>query len=144
MPGAASLDEALLLCRQGKLPEARRKLERIVAGAPSHVEALHLLGMVHGRMGRHRDAVAALRKASALAPRSVDLALQLGDAAVEAGETDLALATYDRVATLAPADARSHYNKGVALLRARRDEAAAGSSQHDAGYPEGACLAHWW
>jgi len=125
--GAASLDEALLLCRQGRLAEARKMLERLVAATPRHAEALHLLGLVHGRLGRHRDAVAALRKAVDLAPMNVEAALQLGDCAVQAGDTDTATAAYDRVARLAPNDPRPHYNMGVALMRAGRSDAAAAS-----------------
>ena len=124
MRAVAPLGDIVALCRQGRLEEARRKLEKIVASAPGHADALHLLGLVHGRLGRHREAVVALKKAAGLAPRNLEAWLQLGDAAVALHDTEGAIAAYDRAAALAPADPRPRHNKGVALLRAgRRDEA---------------------
>ena len=63
-----TLDEAVSLHRQGKLPEAASAYAAILQQRPDEVEALQLYGLVLHRMGRSRDGLAQLERAVALDP----------------------------------------------------------------------------
>ena len=71
-------DAALVLYCEGRIAAlqddlqlARERLERCVQGIPDDADAQYALGVVLSRAGRLEDSVAALERASALAPGSV-------------------------------------------------------------------------
>jgi tetratricopeptide (TPR) repeat protein len=64
--------EAMLALQAGKLGDAERLCNAVLRGEPKHVEALNLLGVVLGRLGRNAEAVASFDRALVAAPDSVD------------------------------------------------------------------------
>ena len=62
---------AVQMHRKGKLNEAKRVYEKILADDPNHAEALHLLGLVQHQQGEHVEAIAKIERALELKPDAV-------------------------------------------------------------------------
>jgi len=117
---------AASLIRLGRLPEARKVLERLDQVAPDDVETLTGLVQVYARQDEARKAIAVLerlarvstRGAAEYLHRAADLALNIGDEA-------LALRAARQVVELNPGDATAHARVGELYLRmGHRAEAA--------------------
>ena len=65
---ADAIKNALQHLQQGRLPEARDTLRRLLAAAPAHGEALHLAGVVELQAGAPQAAIAFLRRCVEVAP----------------------------------------------------------------------------
>lgn len=94
--------DSLELHRQGRLEEAARGYEAVLAADPTHVEALVHLGILHLNQHQPDEAEALLRRALARAPNSADALVNLGSAlqALERGEE--AVDCYRRAVALLP------------------------------------------
>jgi serine/threonine-protein kinase len=120
--------------RRRLLAEAEAEARKAVALAessgrhPGYAQAYNNLGLALRGQGRLEEAVAAYRKAVALAPGYALAHNNLGVALERQGHRDQALACYRTAIRLDPAYAQAHDNLGLAL-RAR-------------GEPEQAALAH--
>ncbi len=64
--------DALALHRNGRLEDAARGYEAVLAAEPAHVEALVHLGLVRLGQGLAAEAEALLRQAVAAGPNSAD------------------------------------------------------------------------
>jgi Flp pilus assembly protein TadD len=64
----AIYDQAVLLFREGRLPEARVRLEQLTQQEGANAESWNLLGAVCGQSGDWPAAVAAFEQAIRLAP----------------------------------------------------------------------------
>jgi lipoprotein NlpI len=73
-----------------------------------------------------KDRVARLTKDIAAAPTTVDLYSQRGDARFFLGEFAAAVADYDKMVELAPAEDAGHWRRGIAWFYAGEYEKAAG------------------
>lgn len=112
--------------RAGRLDQAEALYRQVLAQAPDHVDAWHLLGMV--RYGQQRFTEAAEMISRAL--RSHRDAVLLGNLAnvyKETGAFDQALRLYDEAIALKPDNPFNHYNLGLTQLAAGRPEAALSS-----------------
>ena len=108
---------------QGALPHLQRAVE-ITRGAHGTVSMMSDLGIALTRMGRHSEAIETLRGARAIDPDDKALALNLGNAYSEAGDTTRALMAYDEALALDPGYHGARLNRARLLLRSgRRDEA---------------------
>src|SRR5687768_5795745 len=120
---ASSLDligHASELVQQGRLPEARAALDRVLAGAPDHAEALHLAGLVEMMSGDPAAAVTLLRRCVEIAP-AVPFAWSNLGVAYNAGlDFTNALACFRTSLELAPGNAAALKNQGIALRRLGR------------------------
>lgn len=67
-------------------------------------------GIVLKRLGRHREAVDALRKAAGLRPDSAVALAELGDAYFTAGKLDRAVSVFQSALTFEPEDRDIHYS----------------------------------
>ncbi|WP_454829565.1 O-linked N-acetylglucosamine transferase, SPINDLY family protein [Pseudoxanthomonas wuyuanensis] len=76
--------------------------QRALLLRPGHPEALARLGRVHWMLGRHTEAVAALRQALEQAPQHAGIALWLGHALEDAGEAEAAAQAYEHAHRLMP------------------------------------------
>jgi predicted TPR repeat methyltransferase len=112
------VDQAVALHRAGRLEEARRAYERILATDTRHVTALHFLGVLHHQTGRSDDGIAAIRRAIELDPEYVDALNNLGNILRETNQFDAAFDCYQRVVELMPSHADAWNNLGV-MLRGR-------------------------
>ena len=102
------------------------------------VLALKLRARANQALGNPRAAIADLEGVLALAPRDAQACNDLGIAYVDAGDEDLARATFHRATTIDPNYARAWNNYGNALRLARQLPAAADAFGRaiavDAGY----------
>ncbi len=76
--------------------------QRALGLRPDHPEALARLGRALWTLGRHAEAAAALRSASAQAPQHPGMALWLGHALEDAGEAEAAAQAYEHAYRLLP------------------------------------------
>jgi len=101
--------------RAGKMAEAERLLNRILAVAPNQPDTLHLSGIVAFRLGRQQEALAKLEKAI---EHGVDVALYLRNICEvyrTLNRLDEAVAAARRATALAPSDPLCLHNLAVVL-----------------------------
>ncbi len=122
--GPGDIDKAIALHRAGKLAQARRIYEGILAVDANHVKALHFLGVLHHQSGDPDQAIASIERALALDPDYADAHNNLGNIFRETNQLEAAFRAYRRVVELAPGHADGWNNLGVMLRsRAEYDEA---------------------
>ena len=124
---ASLLTEALALHQGGRLDEAERIYDRILAAQPGHFDCLHLLGLILHQRGKHADAVRQIDLALRKNPDNCLALNNRGIALNELGRFDEALASYERALAVRPDYAEALCNRGVALHRLRRFEDALAS-----------------
>jgi len=124
---AAKLRQAIELHRRGALVDAEALYRDILAAAPAHFDALHLLGVVQLARGRPDDAVALIAQAIAIDPAHAGAHSNLGLALQKAKRLPAAVASFDRALALRPDHAATHYNRGNALRELGRGEEALAS-----------------
>ncbi len=121
-----TLEAALALHRAGRLAEAEAVYRQILAGAPQHPDALHLLGLVAHQQGDSRRAVELIGRAIGLHGNVAALHNNLGEAHRSLGEYPQAIAAYEQALRLDPNFAEAHNNLGTVLQNeGRLDEAVA-------------------
>ena len=99
-------------------------LEQIVAASPERLPAVEGLALLRVRQGRMADAVAMLRTVYDLrTPTAAELA-RLGEMAMAAGQTDVAIGAFERARGIQGAAFRQDLELGVLYLDARRFEDA--------------------
>lgn len=99
----------------GRLDQARPLYERVLAAAPYHAEALHLLGVLHLQTDNASTAVPLLAGAVQAAPQEAPYHYNLGEALRALGDFEAAAASYRRVLAIEPGVADAHYNLGNCL-----------------------------
>lgn len=100
--------EVARLVSEGRAREAVDACARIISAGRGGA----LVRAAHGKaltaLGRHDEAIAALREASQLSPNTAELLLTFGDALAAAGSLPAAIGEMQRAARLEPDDARPH------------------------------------
>jgi predicted O-linked N-acetylglucosamine transferase (SPINDLY family) len=118
---------ALVLYRQGDLPAAERLCRDVLAIAPQHPDALHLLGLIANASGRSDLAVGLLRDSLRANPNQPAAAVNLGAVLLQVGQAEAALAQFDSALQLDPRMLLAHYNRANVLQTlGRHSEALAG------------------
>lgn len=140
---ATLLQQALTLHRHNKLDDAKRLYSRILAIAPDHVDALHLLGVTARQQGDPATAVALISHALGLNAGQPTFHCNLGAALGDLGRLDEALASYQRAVVLKPDYVMAICNLGNTQRKLGRTGEAAASYQRalvlDPAYPEAHC-----
>jgi predicted O-linked N-acetylglucosamine transferase (SPINDLY family) len=113
-------ERALELHRQGRFDEAEAGYRAVLVDAPSHFDALHLLGVTLYQKGEDRLAVELIGRAIALKPDVAAAHSNLGNALRRLKRNAEALACYDRAIALEPAYAEAFNNRGNALAELGR------------------------
>lgn len=121
---AELIDKGRAAHRLGRLGEAERYYRQVLAHAPDHPSALHLLGVLHHQGGRHEAAIELISRATRLDPGQGDYHSNLSCVLADAGRLGEALAAAETAIALAPDSADAHYNRGLALQRLGRLESA--------------------
>ncbi len=112
--------------QQGRIDDARRLYQQILALEPDHPKELHLLGVVAAQEGELETAVGLLQRAVAVAPDAAGAWRDLGAALLGLGRHDAALAALDHAVALKPALAVAHFHRASVLAELnRRVEAVA-------------------
>jgi tetratricopeptide (TPR) repeat protein len=121
-PGA--LREALRHHQAGKLAEARRIYDQLLAIEPEHAEALHLAGVLNSQMGDHDKGAALIGRAISVRPDYAEAHHNLGNVLYQQGASQDALGCFRRAVELAPDYGEAHYNIASLLrLEGKLDEA---------------------
>lgn len=122
---ARALEAAIAAHRAGRLADAERAYEALLARAPRLADARHLLGVVHHQTGRHASAARHIERAIRERPDQAAYHGNLGEVYRALGDTPRAVAEYARAIALAPRRAAPHGNLGAALAAAGALEEAA-------------------
>jgi tetratricopeptide (TPR) repeat protein len=123
---ADTLQIALQHHQHGRLEEAARLYQAILADQPRHVEALHLLGVVAHQKGDHARAVLLIGRAVAGDPNNAIYHANLAEAYRMLGQLDRAVASCRVALGLRPHYPEVANNLGLALLgQGKTDEAIA-------------------
>jgi predicted O-linked N-acetylglucosamine transferase (SPINDLY family) len=111
------LEEAIVELQAGRLANAEHLCREVLDLESSNAEALHLLGIVANRQGRHEAAIELIEKAAARQPTNAVFLSNLGNAVSDAGRIEQAAECYRRALALEPAFADAHGNLGNALMK---------------------------
>ena len=116
---AARLDaiynDGLAHHQAGRLDQARQRYEQVLAAAPRHFDALHLLGVHAIQTGQPERGVDLIRKAIAVRRDMPGAFGNLANALNSLGRHAEALEASDRAIALNPNFAEAHGNRGQAL-----------------------------
>ncbi len=111
---------------RGDLNAAETALAQVLRREPDQLQALSILGAIHLRSGRAKEAVTHFGRAAALSPSSHVAQSNFGLSLRDAGRTDEALATFDKALAIKPDYVVAIYNRALTLADlGRRDEALA-------------------
>jgi tetratricopeptide (TPR) repeat protein len=122
-----TLRQAFSAYKVGKLAEAEKLCEQILAERHDIFDVFHLLALVQSMSGKNAVALANYDRALRLRPASSELHNNRGIALDKLGRFEEALASYDRALALRPDNSQAHNNRGAVLLELRRVEEALGS-----------------
>ncbi len=101
----------------GRLGDADGVLQQLLSSAPTHVDALHLGGLVAYQLGRPAEGARLIAKSVKLNPRNPDAFNNLGLAKEACGEFAEAVSSYRQSLRLNGAQAHVHSNLGNALVK---------------------------
>jgi tetratricopeptide (TPR) repeat protein len=133
----AKLKSGLALQQQGRLAEAARLYEDILAADKTHFAALHCLGAIAYQTGNLERAVRLISDAVRINPRVAAADPYRGAALNQLNRHDESLAVCNEAIKLKPDFAEAHYNRGNALYGlGRSDEALASYDRAIAVKPE--------
>lgn len=123
-PIAQALNDAVAHHQAGRLDEAARIYQEILATTPHCADALHLLGLVDAAMGKHDSAAQRINQAIQLAPATAVYHANLAKLFRETNQLELAEASYRETVRLDPQMAEALLGLGLILKKqGRRDEA---------------------
>jgi predicted TPR repeat methyltransferase len=121
-PRRADLEKAISLHRAGRLDEAGRLYDQIVAADPRNASAWHFLGVLQHQTGNSDAAITSISRALELDPSYADAYNNLGNVLRETNLHDSALRAYEGAVAIAPGHADAWNNIGV--IRSGRGEYA--------------------
>jgi tetratricopeptide (TPR) repeat protein len=118
------LQRAVQLHQQGRVAEAERLYGQILSVAPTHFDALHLLGLVKIQQGHVAEGARRIQAALAVNPGSARAWFNLGIGLVQLDRADEAVAGFDRALAIRPDYLEAVYNRGIAFAKLGRHERA--------------------
>lgn len=117
-------EKAIALHRSGRLTEAMRLYQEVLAAEPRDFPARHLLGVVHAQQGRNEDALREIDAALALLPDDAEAHLNRANVLKVMGRSDEALAGYARALEARPGWPQAENNRGTVLRDIGRHQEA--------------------
>ncbi|MGH7102672.1 MAG: tetratricopeptide repeat protein [Acetobacteraceae bacterium] len=114
------LQTALCRHREGDFSGAEELYRTVLRRSPDNADALHLLGLIAHRRGRHQEALRAIGEAVALRPKVALYRANLARAEAAAGSLEKAERSVRAAIALAAGNAELHYDLGVVLMRLGR------------------------
>jgi tetratricopeptide (TPR) repeat protein len=119
-----TLDLALQQHQAGRFQEAEVHYRQVLAAAPRHADALHLLGLALHSTNRAEQALESILKAVALLPNSAEYHNSLIAVYMALGKTDQAIAAGRRAVQLQPQLPEAWFNLGNAIAATRQYQPA--------------------
>jgi len=135
---STSLQKAVALHQQGRLPEAYALYEAILKENPQHFDAQCLFGVVESQRLNYGAAVGHFGRALMTNPNSVPAHASMGDALLALGRFTDAVASFDCALALEPSRSELLNNRGNALLKLERREEALASYERSLAIKPGA------
>jgi len=121
---------AIELQKSSDFCAAEQLLRRMLLQRPRDGDALHLLGSVVMRQGRHAEAVTLLHEVIALQPKAMEAHFNLGTACLNLGQFQRAADHFAKAAELRPEFAEAFLGLGNALKAANAPDAAEDAYRH--------------
>jgi tetratricopeptide (TPR) repeat protein len=118
------LQAAIAHHHAGRLDEAERLYQRILAEQPGHADAMHLLGVASHQRGAHARAIDLIRQAIAIHPTAATYHSNLAEAYRAAGDLDRAAEAAREALRLEPASVEARNNLAVVLRQAGKTDDA--------------------
>jgi protein O-GlcNAc transferase len=113
----------------GRLMEAQALYRQVLAAAPMHADAKHLLGVVALQTGRLDEAATLIGEALQIDPKHAIAHNNLGNVQLRQGRDDEALASFRQAVQIKPSYGDAQFNIGVLLQRTGRHREAIGHLQ---------------
>jgi tetratricopeptide (TPR) repeat protein len=110
--------------QSGRLQEAGRIYQSVLARNPNHPDALHLLGVVAHQLGQHQPAAQLISRAIALRPTASAYYANLAEVWRALGQLDKAMECCRAALRLQPNYPEAANNLGLALLQIGKTEEA--------------------
>lgn len=121
---AEALHIAAQLQQTGQIPAAKMVFELIVAADGNHADALFFLGVTCHQLGQSAPGLEFMRRAIALQPNNRLYHFNLGIINAEMGDTEAAMAAYQRSNEIQPTADACNNCAGLLLNEGRIDEAS--------------------
>ncbi len=118
------LDVASQDMRAGRLDKAWQICRQVLQAQNDQPVALHLLGLIEHRRGKHSEAVELLERSVRLNCSDPSWFFNLGSAAFSAGQYDLSAEAYRQALRLNPEDQQARYQLGLVYQAAGRHDQA--------------------
>jgi predicted Zn-dependent protease len=118
------LDQAFEFYGAGRLDAAAQVCRSVLAGNPGDTEANHLLGVVYFRHGDNATARDYMERATNSPKATAEMHNNLGSVLIGLGQTEAAIAAFNRALELKPDYADALNNLGVIHRNEKRIEAA--------------------
>ncbi len=115
---------ALSALAAGRLSDAEHLLNATLRTEPNHVEALNLLGVVLGRSGRNKQALASFDRALAVAPDSAEAWYGRGMTLLAMNDPRQAIKSFERVIAVKPDFSQVHLLRAKLLVDLGHQDAA--------------------
>ncbi|MHB8474378.1 MAG: O-linked N-acetylglucosamine transferase, SPINDLY family protein, partial [Gammaproteobacteria bacterium] len=110
-----AIESALAHHQAGRFAEAKALYEKVLAAAPKHADALHLLGVVAHQTGDNKTAVKLINEAITATPGVAVFYNNCGEAYRAMGSLAEAIACYEKTLELDPGFVDAHNNLGIAF-----------------------------
>lgn len=114
------LQTALTHHQSGRASEAEAIYRRVLAAAPNHPDALHLLGVVEAQRGNVAVALPLLRRAVSAAPQMAEFHRHLGEVLAMANQHAEAINAFANALRIDPRDLPARAGAGSSLLAVGR------------------------
>jgi tetratricopeptide (TPR) repeat protein len=121
---AGAFAQAFELHRLGRLAEAERLYEAVLAVEPGHCDALHSLGLIRFATGRPAEALRLIARAMQAGPPSPTILLNHGIVLSALDRPSEAIASFDRAIALEARFFEAHNARGVVLTALGRSDEA--------------------
>lgn len=124
MTGRSSIEKAVAHHQQGRLEEARRGYQRILARHQDHTDAVSLLGVLESQDGNIQEGLELLERAAKLSPQNAKYLENLGIALRNAGREEDAIARFGQALAIDPRVISVAKALGALLVKADRHREA--------------------
>jgi protein O-GlcNAc transferase len=118
------LETSLSHHQSGRLVEAEKGYARVLADQPRHPDALHLLGVLCGQLGRFDRAIDLLNQSIAANPNAADYHSDLAKICRKAGRIDAAMAAFENACRLDLGRAENYLHLGNLCLQQGENQRA--------------------
>ena len=125
----SSIQKGLNFHQHGDLMTARELYTSVLREAPTHFDALHLLGVICSQLGEHALAIDMLSQAVAVNKKHPVAYNNLGNVQAQLANWAAAVGNYDQAIHLDPHYALAFFNRGIALEELHNLDAALESYQ---------------